>query len=320
MSLAKTTNVRTTTAATNVAKALQDIYLAKKFVAFLHKNVVFARFCLQEYLPAHSGKNVRWLYHNALAIPASALTEGDDPDTVFGGSRATTVNFVEAALATWGDFIEYTEELRDYAHDELMDQFAKLAAQQATETVDRQIHTTANTTTTSRDAGTSMKLDTIRLAALDLEKNDCMPHSKSSDQASYVFMASPEQFEDMRGEGSPAYFQIKTQYHEEASDEVYRGQVKPRDIGYGTEIWVTTNVPQDASTPVNDLGTLIGDEGIGISSFDTDIMQPKVVPVPPTPSLASPLGRRGLVTWKAKFVVALLDSKRVNKLISDVAG
>src|SRR5207247_2913649 len=103
--------------------------------------------------------------------------------------------------------------------------------------------------------------------------------------------------------------------------EAYRGKVKPRDIGYGTEVYVTTNVVVDtAPAPDNDQSVLIADNAFGISSFQTNIMQPKVTPVPPTPSLSSPLGRRGLVSWKAKYVPKLFDSKRVEKILTDVTG
>lgn len=317
MPIAKTGNVRSTTAATNLSKTLQDMYLAKKFVTFLRKNLVAAQFADEEFLPAHSGKSVRWLFHNALAIPAAAVAEGDDP----ADSRASTINFVEATMATWGDYVEYTEELQDYSHPELMSQFSELVAQQAAEVIDTQVHIELLTTTTSRDAGTAMTLDAIRLASLDLQKNNAKPSKRSSDGNSFIALFSPEQFEDMRGEGSPAYFQIKTQANPDANASAYRGNVKPRDAGYGVEIYVTTNVQVDtAPAPDNDQGLLIADNSYGVSSFETNIMQPRVTPVPPEPSLASPLGRRGLISWKAKFVPKLFSSLRVEKLLSDVTG
>lgn len=317
MPIAKTTSVQSTTAGggANSTKRLQDIYLIGKYVTFLAKNLVAAQFGDEEMVPAHSGKACRWLFHNALALPSAAVAEGDDPTD----SRATVVNFVEGTLATWTDFVEYTEEIEDYSHPGTMDQFSQLVSQQSAEVIDREVHKELNTTTTTRDMGTACTLNGLRLASLDLQKNDAKPHSKSSDGNSFVAFLSPEQFEDMRGEGNPAYFQIKTQERPESGQGVYRGKVQPRDAGYGVEIYVTTNVQQDASTPVNDLGSLVANNSFGVSSFQTNILRPKISVVPPTPSLASPAGRRGLISWKAKFIPKLFDSKRVNKLISDVA-
>lgn len=318
MPVAKTASVRTTSAATNLAKTLQDIYMASKFVTFLRKNTLAARFATEEILPAHSGKNVRWLFHNALAIPSGALAEGDDPSD----SRATSINFVEAAMATWGDYIEFTEELQDYSHGDLMGELSELAAQQAKETIDTQILTELITTTTSRDTGAALTLDQIRLASLDLQKNNALPNKKSSDGGSFVCIFSPEQFEDLRGEGNPSFYQVKgAAPNSNSQNGSYRGPAQPRDCGYGMEIYVTTNIVVDtAPAPDNDQGVIIADNAFGVSSFQTNIMQPSVNVLQPTPSLASPLGRRGLVTWKAKFVPKLFDSKRVEKILSDVTG
>lgn len=317
MSLAKTASVRTTTAATNLSKMLLDIYLAKNFVKFLRANLVAAMFGDEEDLPAHSGKNVRWLFHNALSAATTALGEGDDP----ADSRATTVNFVEGAMATYGDFIEYTEELEDYSHPQTMAQFGELVGEQAARTLDILCHTQSlNASTTSVGPAAAMTLDLARQAASKLRKENVKHHPKTPQGKFYPFIASVEQADDMYGEGTPKWFEVKTPYNQQlmqnlaprSGQEAKEGAPTPDGAAaFDVIVYATTNVQADTAATPNDLGALVGANSFGISSFETNIMKPKVRTVPCEPSLASPLGRRGIVSWKAKFVSKLFDSKRI---------
>lgn len=329
--VAKTASVRTTTAATNLSKLLQDVFMARKFVPFLRKNLVIAQFGDEEDIPAHSGNNVRWLFHNTLAAVTTALTEGDDP----ADSTATTVNFVQGVLATIGAFIEFTEELEDYAHPETMTQFSELLGEQAARSIDILLQTTAITgstglltTTTSQDGGTAMTANNLRLGANKLRKNDALPHPKTAGGKFYAAVLSPEQADDMAGEGNPAWWQLKTSYDSAPYEDM---MPKPGDESPGTAssprvdqeglynsiIYTSTNIQPDASSPINDQGLLIAANAFGISSFDSNIFKPTVKVVEPVPSLASPLGRRGLYVWKAKLASQLFDSKRVCILLTD---
>lgn len=328
--VAKTASVRTTTAATNLSKLLQDVFMARKFIPFLRKNLVIAQFAEEEDIPAHSGNNVRWLFHNTLSAVTTALSEGDDP----ADSTATTVNFVQGVLATIGAFIEFTEELEDYAHPETMAQFSELLGEQAARSVDILLQTTAITgstglltTTTSQDAGTACTANAIRLTANKLRKNDALPHPKTPGGKFYATVLSPEQADDMAGEGNPAWWQVKTSYRPENMDDVFpkQGDESPgtgvpradQEGLFNSIIYCSSNVQADASSPINDQGLMIADNAFGISSFDTNIFKPTVKLVEPIPSLASPLGRRGLYVWKAKFCSQLFDSKRVSIILSD---
>lgn len=318
MPLAKTASVRTTTAATNLSKLLMDIYLAKNFIKFLRANLVAAMFGDEEDLPSHSGKNTRWLFHNALSAATTPLGEGDDPSD----SRATTTNFVEGTIATYGDFIEFTEELEDYSHPQTMAQYSELVGEQAARTIDTLVHTQSlNASTTSVGPATAMSADLLRQASNKLRKQNARPHPKSPGGKFYPFIASVEQADDMYGEGTPKWFEVKTPYHMDtltslapksgqSGDGVGSPTVDNNGL-YSAVIYASTNVQADTAATPNDLGALIGANSYGISSFETNIMKPKVNVVEPVPSLSSPLGRRGLISWKAKFVSKLFDSNRI---------
>ena len=318
MPLSKTSSVRTTTATTNLSKLLMDIYLAKNFVKFLRKNLVAAMFGDEEQLQAHSGKSTRWLFHNALAAATTALSEGDDPSD----SRATTTNFVEGTIATYGDFIEFTEELEDYSHPQTMAQYSELVGEQAARTLDTLVHTQSlNASTTGNVAAAAMTATILKTASNVIRNNDARPHPKTPGGRFYAAVLSVNQADDMYGEGSPKWFEVKTPYHFEALEELapksgdggdgLGGPTVDRSALYSAVVYATTNVQQDTASTPNDLGALIAGNSFGISSFETSIMKPKVNVIEPVPSLASPLGRRGLISWKAKFVSKLFDSKRV---------
>jgi N4-gp56 family major capsid protein len=318
MPLAKTTSVRTTTAATNLSKLLMDIYLAKNFVKFLRANLVAAMFGDEEELPMHSGKSTRWLFHNALTAATTALGEGDDPSD----SRATTTNFVEGTIATYGDFIEFTEELEDYSHPQTMAQYSELVGEQAARTLDTLVHTQSlNASTTSVGPIAAMTADLLRQASSKLRKNNARPHPRTPGGRFFAFVASVEQADDMYGEGTPKWFEVKTPYHFEALEELTpRSGEQANDSGspvvdraglYSAVVYASTNVQADTAATPNDLGALIAANSFGISSFETNILKPKVNVVEPVPSLSSPLGRRGLISWKAKFVSKLFDSNRI---------
>lgn len=319
--LGKTASVRTTTASTNLAKLLQDIFLAKKFVPFLRKNLVVCQFGDEEDLPAHSGKNVRWLFHNALSTstPLTALGEGDDPSD----STATVVNFIEAAMGTYGAFIEFTEELEDYAHPETMSQFSELLGQQGAEVFDTLVQTgigAANgldsTTTTVGTSNPTMTVDLLRQATGKLRTNSALPHPKAA--RGFAAILSPNSADNMYGEGNPTWWQLKTAATPGPSINPMNrpgvtGEGGPRPEVEGianATIYVSTNVVADSNSPVNDLNLVLAANCFGISSFETNYMKPTVRLVEPVPSLASPLGRRGLYIWKGKFTTKLFDSKR----------
>lgn len=318
MPLSKTTSVRTTTASTNLSKLLLDIYLAKNFVKFLRANLVAAMFGDEEDLPSHSGKSTRWLFHNALTAATTPLGEGDDPSD----SRATTTNFVEGTIATYGDFVEYTEELEDYSHPQTMAQYSELVGEQAGRTIDTLVHTQSlNASTTSVGPAAALTASIFRQASTKLRQNNARFHPATPGGRWYAAILSIEQSDDMYGEGDPKWFEVKTPTAFENLNELAPktgtdgdnvGGPVPDKNGFASAIiYATTNTQADTASTVNDLGAMVAGNSFGISSFETNIMKPKVQSVDPVPSLASPLGRRGLISWKAKFVSKLFDSKRI---------
>jgi len=172
----------------------------------------------------------------------------------------------------------------------------------------------------------------VRLGGLKLRKQNAKPHPHSPGGVYFVALFTPEQADDMAGEGNPAWWQAKTPTYGELM-ETPMGTISPDSVTgstrqpapresaiYNSVVRISTNVTADASSPVNDLGSLISFNSFGCSSLgDFGILNPKVMIVPAVASLASPLAMRGTVGWKANFVSKLFDSNRVEKMISDQA-
>jgi N4-gp56 family major capsid protein len=319
-----TASIRTTTTNANL---LQDIYLAKRFVETLRKSLSALEYADEELIPEHSGKNVRWQYFANPPAATSPLSEGADP----ADSRALTTTKIEGTIAQYGDYFELADLFEDAAVSGTKQAFVDAAAYQARLTLDTLTHTQAlDATTSSTDAGTSMSAKYINKASLKLRQHNAKPHPKSPGGTTFIALLSPEQADDMSGEGSPAWWQVKTAQNQQYM-ETPNGPVSPDRVTgktgqpdfaestiHNATVRVSTNVTADSSTPINDLGSLISYNSFGCSSLgDFGIMEPKVMIVPAVASLASPLAMRGTVGWKVNFVAKLFDSNRVEQLISD---
>lgn len=321
-----TSSIRTTSTNANL---LQDIYLAKRFVETLRKSLVALEYADEEMIPEHSGKNVRWQFFDNPPAATTALDEGQDPTN----SRSLGTTKIEGTIAQYGDYFELADLFEDAAVSGTKQAFVDAAAYQARLTLDALTHIQAlDVTTSSQDALTAMNANSLRLAHLTLRKNNAKPHPKSPGGIYFVDILSPEQADDMAGEGNPAWWQVKTPTTQEnfqdpngpiSPDRVTgrTAQPEPKESSiYNGVVRVSTNVTQDTSNPVNDLGSAVSFNAFGCSSLgDFGILDPKVMIVPAIASLASPLAMRGTVGWKVNFVAKLFDSNRVVQLISDVS-
>jgi N4-gp56 family major capsid protein len=281
----------------------------------------------EEQIPEHSGKNVRWQFFDNPPAATDALTEGADRSD----SRTLATTKIEGTIAQYGDYFELADLFEDAAVSGTKQAFVDAAAYQARLTLDTLTHTQAlDATTSSTTAGTSMTANALRLAGLTLRKQNAKPHPKSPGGAYFVFVCTPEQADDMAGEGNPAWWQVKTPTMAEnfqqpngpiSPDRVTgkTAQPMPKEAAlYNSVVRVSTNVSADTNNPVNDLGSLISFNSFGCSSLgDFGILDPKVMIVPAVASLASPLAMRGTVGWKVNFVSKLFDSNRIQQVISN---
>lgn len=292
---------------TGISTLLQDVVLARRFVEVLRANLVTLPLGLREDLPRMSGKTIRWSLFANPATATTALTEGVDPTDSL--SIKTSVD--TAVLLTYGDYFEITELLELTATNGTTQQFVDAAAYQASLTIDDLIMTACIATSTTQNAGTAMTADALLTGVRTLQGNNAKPNPATP--GFFCGVLSTEAAYDMLGEGGPAWFQVKTD-DLRASLTTPFANTPPTAALYGCIIKTSTNVVALTS---EDLNLIFADSGFGITSLDSNLANPEIKRVPPSPSLASPLGLRGTIGWRIYFATKLIDPARVVRIDSD---
>jgi N4-gp56 family major capsid protein len=306
MPTSPTANIRTS--ATN-ANLLQDIVLAKLFVSVLRKDLVTYELGMMEQLPMRSGKNLRWQFFANPVAATTPLTEGTDP----ANSQALATTKVESTIQQYGDYFELSDFFQDVAHSGTKEEFVKAAAYAGRLTIDTLNQVELATTSTSVGGVTPLVVDTIRQAAQTLASANAKYHRASPGGQYYVFVGSPKACYVMFGEGNPAWSDVKTQAMSDNMNSPLKGTPAASAM-YDCIVKRSSNIQISGGT--TDVNFLIADDSFGISSLSPSQSQPEVIVVPATPSLASPLGMRGTIGWKASYAVKLFDSNRVCKVLS----
>ena len=134
-----------------------------------------------------------------------------------------------------------------------------------------------------------------------------------------MFIGSTEAIFDMIGEGAPTWVQAKSRDIEakllsplsDASDEGL----------YMTSIRLSQSILRDTATaPDDDKNLLIGKDAFGVSSLDTNALNPQVVLTPPSEAVHVPARNRGTAAWLQYYKSKLVDSNRVVRVLSDATG
>lgn len=305
MPTAATANIRLTSTNANL---LQDIVLAKLFVSVLRRDLVTYELGVMEQLPMRSGKNIRWQYFANPTAATTPLTEGSDPAT----SQSLGTTKVETTIQQYGDYFELSDFFLDVAHSGTKEEFVKAAAYAGRLTIDTLNMTELATTTTSVGGAVPLVVDTVRQGSQTLASANAKYHRASPGGDFYVLIATPKACSVMFGEGNPAWSDIKTQAMSENMTSPLKGTPASSAM-YDVIVKRSSNVGTSGG---NDVNLLIADDSFGISSLDPSESQPKVIVIPAEPSLASPLGMRGTIGWKASYAVRLFDSNRVCRVLS----
>lgn len=295
------------TTSTN-ANLLTDVVLAKLFVSVLRKDLVTYELGKMEQIPKRSGLNVRWQFFANPTAATTPLTEGTDPTD----SQALATTAITGTIQQYGKYYELTDLFEDTAHSGTKEEFVKAAAYQGRLTLDTLNQVELGTTTTSVGGTTPLVLDTVRLASQTLSSNNAKYHRASPGGNYYCFIGSPKACFVLFGEGNPTWSEVKTQAMSRNMNSPLKGTPEESAV-FDVIIKRSSNVQTSGSDDVN---LLIADDSFGITSLEPGMSSPKVMVVPAAPSLASPLGMRGTIGWKASYDVELFDVNRVSKVLS----
>jgi hypothetical protein len=302
-----------TTGSNPGANTLQDVYL-ERYVAALRKKTGVVYPCGRKgTLPEGSGTKTRWQFFAApAAVTANVAAEGDDPADV----NFTTTS-VEATLEEFGGVTPYSRLLAKASMSGTIEEIIDLLGYQSGLSIEVRTLDEVDSTSTSFDAGTQMSASALLSSVQKLVDNGCSGVAVAGGK--FVFIGSTEAIFDMIGEGAPTWVQAKSRDIEakllspltEASDEGL----------YMTSIRLSQSIQRDTTqSPDDDKNLLIAADAFGVSSLDTNALNPQVVLTPPSEAVHVPARNRGTAAWLQYYKSKLVDSNRVVRVLSDATG
>lgn len=313
--LAQTGNIQL--ASTGNATLTRTEFDAGTFVEALKKNLITAPMGRRNDIPRHGGLTMRWQYFTMPTATTTALAEGaDQTNSVDMDATAVT-----ATIATYGDFFELSDIFEISTISGTRQEFVKAAGYQAALTVDTLCHTGALAeATNTNDAGTALTAGDLNLAARELAANNAQFHPGTPGGRFFCGIFSAEACYDLVNEGSPTWYQAKAQAFEDNLTTPMQNTPASAAV-HNVMVKMSTNVQVDTSaSPDHDVNYVLAKDAFGVTSLDSNIMQPEILIVPASPSHASPLGMRSTIGWKVRFATTLIDASRSVEVLTDKTG
>jgi hypothetical protein len=304
------------TGTAGLASVFASQYDIRTFVETLREDMQLLKFGRRNDPPRGEGKIVRWnqFAQGVTAVDTVAITEGGEPlDSTDFASTGTT-----ATLLEYGGVTEFSKFLDLTALSGTRQEFVKGLAHKAALSIDRLISTELLNATNKNNEGVALTADGLRKAVIELQDNDARPHSATPGGAFYPFVGSVEQVYDVYGEGSPAWFQARTKDLELSSP---KGNVAPGAAIYNVLMYITTSIPRSVGpVPDDDNGYMFAAEPFGVSSLDSNVMEPRIIITEPEALVSAPLRNRGTAAYWFLFISKILDQNQLVQIISDATG
>lgn len=308
MPVAATTNLQTL--ATN-ATLQRTEFDSGTFVEALREKLVVVRAGRRNDIPRHQGTVMRWQYMGQPTAATSVLGEGVDATSDDIDATAVT-----ATIATYGKFFELSDIFEIATISGTRQEFVKAAGHQAALTLDTLALTALASATSTDNAGTALKASDLNGAASYLSGGDCEDHPLAG-PGRWLGIFSSEAIHDLVNEGTPTYYQAQPgAFNPGAMERVDAGRVI-----HDVKLVMSTNIIRaTAASPDDDQNYVLAKDAFGVTSLASNILKPEVLIVPASPSLASPLGMRSTIGWKARFASTIIHNVRLKEVLTDATG
>jgi N4-gp56 family major capsid protein len=109
-------------------------YIAAKTLDRLKKDVIVYGLGKKEKLPSRFSKTFQYTRYDRLNLPESALTEGVTPD-----ASTMAITTVQCTMSQWGSYVDISDVADITLKHPLMQEAIGLLAEQAAETIDREV-------------------------------------------------------------------------------------------------------------------------------------------------------------------------------------
>ena len=295
------------------ANLLQDVFLAKRFVEALRRDLVVAKLGRREDAPRHSGKKARWQFFANPVAATTALSEGQDPTSPT--SLATSI--AEATISEYGAYFEPAQLFLSTAAMGTKAELVDAAAYQAALTIDTLCYSQSLNDATNTGTSAGMTAELVRADVATLYGLDAKPHPSTPGGAFFAGVMHPEALFDMMGEGTDfgtTSAQAPTWERAKMTSGGMPGAIGIPGSGnqnatiYGVYITTTTNVSASASSRHDNY--IIGKDAFGVTSIDGDYLSPRVIITDPEQRVDKPLRNSGTIGWHVSFASEMIDANR----------
>lgn len=295
------------TIATN-ATLVRTEFDSGTFVEALRKKLVVVPMGRRNDIPRQSGVVMRWQFMSSPTAATTALTEGMDPTD----SHDIDATAVTDTILTYGDFFELSDIFEIATISGTRQEFVKAAGYQAALTLDTLALTALALASSTNDAGTAIKATDLNDAARYLSGGNAEDHPMSG-PGRWTGIFSSEVVHDLANEGTPTWYQAKAGAFNDGMTRVPDSGGQGATV-HNVNIHMSTNIIAASS---NDQNYVLAKDAFGVTSLASNILKPEVMIVPASPSLASPLGMRSTIGWKARFASKIIDNNRIKEVLSD---
>jgi N4-gp56 family major capsid protein len=303
------------------ANAAAAEYLQSKFQDELFATFLMYPLGVKAELPRGMGKTVTWIKFAKGTTAITANTEGD-----IGFALAYTNATVQATLAEFIGYSDYSELMDLTAVNGTTEQISKNLAAQAALTVDRTIFIDAMAdATNTNDEGVAMTAEGIRKAVSELAVLNVPHHSSTPGGAFYCAVLTAEEFYDMIGEGAPTWVQAMRQ-------ELTAALKTPWETTTANSAIYDCLIKKSNSNPAvssNNVSYVFGDGAFGTVDIGPNLEQaslggqatgylPQLIPTTPGEATYMPGRNKGTFAAKWYYAAEMLDANSIVELLSDV--
>lgn len=225
---------------------LASVWYKRKALDRLQKKFQFRDACMDDVLPAASGKTIQWYRYTNLAASTTPTTEG-----TVGTSQVLTSKIVSATVSQYTSFITVSDLLKNTAIDPLVLNTSELLGYQGGLTVD----TLTRTVIDASFSGCSMttqgaytKTADLRNAVAQMTAVDVEP----MDNGLFFVIAHPFTQYDIVNDPSAGGYADTWKYTDPSTTDLVQGQTmrgEMRKAIAGCRVITSTNVKVTAGSP-----------------------------------------------------------------------
>lgn len=164
---------------------LQNAYIKRKALDRLQKKFRFRDACMEDNIPARSGRTVQWYRYNNLSANTTPSTEGS-----VGTSQSLTSKIVAATVSEYSAFITVSTLLDETAPDPILQSAGELLGYQgglSVDTITRAVIDAESSGTNQNPISTYLTVADIRAAVHGLQGIDVEPF----DNGQFLTITSP---------------------------------------------------------------------------------------------------------------------------------